>query len=199
MRLLVLKNASEAVNFKHVISDVEQWSAEIPNLYRLTIVLSDQNNRALEYISTKIGFRSVEIKGGQLLVNGQPILLKGVNRHEHDMHYGHVVDEKMMRKDLELMKQHNFNAVRTSHYPNNPVWYKLCDEYGIYLYDEANVESHGYGYAREHTLANKPEWEAAHIERIMNMAKRDKNHPSIIVWSRQRSRHRTQSQCVQNA
>ena len=179
----VKKNASETVNFKHVISDVKQWSAEIPNLYRLTIVLSDQNNRALEYISTKIGFRSVEIKGGQLLVNGQPILLKGVNRHEHDMHYGHVVDEKMMRKDLELMKQHNFNAVRTSHYPNDPVWYKLCDEYGIYVYDEANVESHGYGYAREHTLANKPEWEAAHIERIMNMAKRDKNHPSIIVWS----------------
>ena len=117
------------------------------------------------------------------MVNGKPIMIKGVNRHEHNGYYGHVVSLADMIADIRTMKQFNINAVRTCHYPNDPRWYALCDEYGIYLYDEANIESHGYGYDPENTLANKPEWKAAHVERIMNMIERDKNHPSIIVWS----------------
>ncbi|MEJ2418619.1 MAG: glycoside hydrolase family 2 TIM barrel-domain containing protein [Exilibacterium sp.] len=123
------------------------------------------------------------MKGGQLLVNGQPILIKGVNRHEHNPDYGHVVNKNDMLADIRAMKAYNINAVRTSHYPNDPLWYKLCDKYGLYVYDEANIESHGIGYKPENTLANKSEWKAAHVARIENMIKRDKNHPSVIVWS----------------
>ncbi|MFA9392888.1 MAG: glycoside hydrolase family 2 TIM barrel-domain containing protein [Prolixibacteraceae bacterium] len=179
----IKKGSSGTVNFNANIPDVKKWSAEEPNLYQLTIGLMDEYNQIIEATAIPIGFRTTEIKGGQLLVNGQPVLLKGVNRHEHDARFGHVISEEMMIKDIMLMKQFNVNAVRTCHYPNDPRWYALCDQYGLYLYDEANIESHDYGYAPEHTLANKPEWLNAHVARVSNMVLRDKNHPSVIVWS----------------
>ncbi|MGQ1946156.1 glycoside hydrolase family 2 TIM barrel-domain containing protein [Geofilum sp. OHC36d9] len=178
-----IKENTHLITFKNTIPKVKKWSAEVPNLYKLVLVLSDKKGELIEATSTKIGFRTSEIKNGQLLVNGQPILLKGVNRHEHDEIYGHVVNKQNMLDDIKTMKQFNINAVRTSHYPNDPLWYSLCDEYGLYVYDEANVESHGMGYEPENTLANKPEWKEAHVERMVNMVARDKNHPSIIVWS----------------
>ncbi len=158
------------------------WSAETPNLYTLLIRLTDDRNQTLEYISHRIGFRSVEIKDGVLLVNGKYVLLKGVNLHEHHPVNGHVVDRETMIKDLKLMKQFNINAVRTSHYPQQELWYKLCDEYGIYLIDEANIESHGMGYEKEN-MAFDPAWEAAHLDRTYSLVERDKNHPSVIIWS----------------
>ncbi len=170
------------VSFEAKTLDIKHWSAEDPNLYQLAISLM-QGEKVVEATAIKVGFRTSEIKGGQLLVNGQPILLKGVNRHEHDEYYGHVISEESMIEDIKVMKEHNINAVRTCHYPNAPRWYELCDQYGLYLYDEANIESHGYGYKPENTLANKPEWKAAHVARVMNMVERDKNHASIIVWS----------------
>lgn len=182
-KLIVNKNSTASCKFNATIPSVKKWSAEEPNLYKLAIMLYNARNKLLEATSINVGFRTTEIKGGQLLVNGQPILLKGVNRHEHDEYYGHVVSEESMIEDIRLMKRFNVNAVRTCHYPNDPKWYELCDKYGIYLYDEANIESHGYGYDPENTLANKPEWKEAHIERCMNMLERDKNHPSVIVWS----------------
>ncbi|MCX2718028.1 glycoside hydrolase family 2 TIM barrel-domain containing protein [Lentiprolixibacter aurantiacus] len=168
--------------FASFLPNIKKWTAETPNLYTLLLVLAE-DNEVIEATTVKVGFRTSEIKGGQLLVNGKPILIKGVNRHEHNPHTGHVVNRETMIKDIETMKRLNINAVRTSHYPNDPLWYSLCDEYGLYLYDEANIESHGMGYNPEHTLANVPEWKEAHVSRVMNMVKRDKNHPSIIVWS----------------
>ena len=142
-----------------------------------------EGQELLEATSIKIGFRNIKIESGQLLVNGQPVLLKGVNRHEHHPETGHVIDKESMLKDIQLMKQLNINAVRSSHYPNDPRWYNLCDEYGLYVYDEANIESHGMGYSPQNTLGNNKLWQEAHVERVLNMARRDKNHPSIIVWS----------------
>ncbi|MGJ5641252.1 glycoside hydrolase family 2 TIM barrel-domain containing protein [Formosa sp. S-31] len=182
-RSLKIKKGEQTVSFQAELADVKSWSAETPNLYQLVLQLESQSGELQEVIRSKIGFRTSEIKNGQLLVNGKPILLKGVNRHEHDPYFGHVVNRETMIADIKTMKAFNINAVRTSHYPNDPLWYELCDEYGLYVYDEANIESHGMGYDPEHTLANKPEWKAAHVERIVNMVKRDKNHPSIIVWS----------------
>ncbi|MDO3693341.1 glycoside hydrolase family 2 TIM barrel-domain containing protein [Wenyingzhuangia sp. chi5] len=173
----------QSISFVDKIPDVNKWSAENPYLYQLIISLYDKKNQLVEATSVKTGFRTSEIKNGQLLVNGKPILLKGVNRHEHNPYFGHVVNKEDMIADIKVMKQFNINAVRTSHYPNDPMWYQLCDEYGLYVYDEANIESHGMGYDPDKTLGNKPVWKAAHVERITNMIKRDKNHPSIIVWS----------------
>nr|WP_161636257.1 glycoside hydrolase family 2 TIM barrel-domain containing protein [Saccharicrinis fermentans] len=182
-KLSVSKNGSVHFQFDGTIKNVKKWSAEEPNLYQLLIALKNSKGQVVEATSIHVGFRTSEIKNGQLLVNGQPILLKGVNRHEHDALFGHVVSEQAMIEDIKLMKQFNINAVRTSHYPNDPKWYALCDKYGIYLYDEANIESHGYGYKIDETLANKPEWKNAHVSRVLNMVERDKNHPSVIVWS----------------
>jgi beta-galactosidase len=160
-----------------------KWSAEEPNLYTVLLTLKDKSGGVLEYQSCQFGFRKVEMRNGQLLVNGIPILLKGVNRHEHDPDQGHYVTKESMLEDIRLMKQHNINTVRTCHYPDDPEWYELCDVYGIYLIDEANIESHGIGYKPDETLANKPEWKKAHLDRIMRMVERDKNHPSVIIWS----------------
>jgi len=165
------------------IENIKPWTAETPHLYTLVINLLDRKDRPVESVTCKTGFRKVEIRNGQLLVNGKAILIKGVNRHEHDEFTGHVVSREMMLKDIMLFKQNNINTVRTSHYPNDPYWYSLCDEYGIYIIDEANIESHGIGYRPDRTLANKPEWELAHLERIQRMVERDKNHPSVIIWS----------------
>ncbi|MGY5355865.1 glycoside hydrolase family 2 TIM barrel-domain containing protein [Wenyingzhuangia sp. IMCC45467] len=173
----------QSISFTNEILNVNKWSAENPYLYKLVISLYNKKNQLIEATSIKTGFRTSEIKNGQLLVNGKPILLKGVNRHEHNPYFGHVVNKENMIADIKTMKQFNINAVRTSHYPNDPMWYQLCDEYGLYVYDEANIESHGMGYDPDKTLGNNPEWKDAHVERITNMIIRDKNHPSVIVWS----------------
>jgi len=164
------------------LTGIKPWSAEFPNLYELTLSLRDANGTLLETITTKIGFRSVEIKRGLLLINGVPITLKGVNMQEHNPETGHVVTEELMMKDILLMKQNNINAVRTSHYPQPERWQELCDEYGIYLVDEANIESHGLYYG-ERSLAKDPDWEHAHVDRMVRLVQRDKNHPSVIIWS----------------
>ncbi|UII20700.1 glycoside hydrolase family 2 TIM barrel-domain containing protein [Fulvivirga ligni] len=172
-----------SANFDLEAKHVKLWSGEKPNLYHLVITLKDAKGKVLQSVGDKIGFREVKIEKGQLLVNGQPVLLKGVNRHEHDERYGHVVSKELMLKDIALFKQNNINAVRTSHYPNDPLWYQLCDEYGIYVIDEANIETHGYGYDEDKTPANKPEFLEPHLDRMRRMVERDKNHPSIIIWS----------------
>jgi beta-galactosidase len=170
------------VRFDLTLPKAARWSAEAPSLYRLVLELIDAQGKALEAVASKIGFRTSEIKNGQLLVNGAAVLLKGVNRHEHDPLTGHVISEESMRRDVELMKQSNINAVRTCHYPNDPLWYDLCDEYGLYVVDEANIESHGMGYGPE-SLAKDPAWGPAHLDRVARMVERDKNHPSVIIWS----------------
>jgi len=165
------------------VQNPHKWSAEHPNLYTIVLALKDSAGRVIEFESAQVGFRKVEIKGGQLLLNGQPILIKGVNRHEHDPITAHYVTRDSMVNDIQLMKQLNINTVRTSHYPNDPQWYELCDRYGLYVIDEANIESHGMGYDPAITLANRPDWKMAHLDRMVRMVERDKNHPSVIIWS----------------
>jgi beta-galactosidase len=160
-----------------------KWSAETPSLYTMLLTLKDRTGRVLEVIPARIGFRKVEIRNARVLINGQAVLFKGVNRHEHNPDAGHYLDRALMVRDIELMKQHNVNAVRTSHYPNDPLWYELCDLYGLYLIDEANIESHGYGDNAKNRLANDPAWKAAHLDRIERMVERDKNHPAVVIWS----------------
>ncbi|SDJ74787.1 beta-galactosidase/evolved beta-galactosidase subunit alpha [Catalinimonas alkaloidigena] len=159
------------------------WTAETPNLYLLSLELLDAKKHIGEATTVRIGFREVEQKGGQILVNGKPVLFKGVNRHELEPETGRVVTEAMMRKDIELMKQHNINAVRTSHYPNATRWYELCDEYGLYVMDEANIESHELWSWKKQYIGDWPEWKEAFVDRGRSMAERDKNHASIIFWS----------------
>ena len=165
------------------VSQPKLWTAETPNLYNLTITLKDKSGALIEVIPLKTGFRKVEIKDGLFLVNGKPVLIKGANRHEVDPIQGQTISKELMLKDVQLMKQFNINAVRTSHYPNDEYWYQLCDEYGIYVVDEANNESHGMGYDINRTLANVPSWKIAHMQRVQRMFERDKNHPSVITWS----------------
>jgi beta-galactosidase len=163
--------------------NVKLWSAEVPNLYDVLIRLSDNKGNTLEVIPQRIGFRKVEIRNGLFLVNGKPVLIKGVNRHEIDPVSGVTISKESMLKDIQLMKQFNINAVRNSHYPTDEYWYELCDEYGIYVMDEANIESHAIGYKIDETLANKPSWKEAHILRVQRMVERTKNHPSVVIWS----------------
>jgi beta-galactosidase len=164
------------------VSEPQKWSAEEPNLYRLLLTLNDGKGETVEVIPVNVGFRKVEIKDGLLQVNGKTIRVAGTNRHEHDPVTGHTLSVESMINDIVLMKQHNINTVRTSHYPNDPRWYDLCDQYGLYVIDEANIESHGMGYGRE-SLAKDPQWGKAHMDRTVRMLERDKNHPSIIIWS----------------
>lgn len=161
------------------IKNPQKWSTEHPYLYTLVFELEDDQGQILESRSTKVGFREVEIKDGELFVNGASVLLYGVNRHDHDPITGKVVSKEAMLQDILTMKRFNFNAVRTSHYPNNEYWYQLCDEYGIYLIDEANLETHELGGK----LSNDPSFSTAFLERAVRMVERDKNHPSIIFWS----------------
>ncbi len=170
-------------SYEKTIPEVRPWTAETPYLYTLILKFGDAEGQTIEVLSEKIGFRTVEIKNGQLLINGRPIYIKGVNRHEHEPATGHVVTEKMMRLDIQRMKELNVNAVRTSHYPNDPRWYDLCDEYGIYVVDEANIESHGMYYNLANTLGNNRDFREAHLQRVRRMVERDKNHPSVILWS----------------
>jgi beta-galactosidase len=161
------------------VPDVRQWSDETPNLYTLVLTLHDSSGRVVEAESCRVGFRKVEIKDGQFFVNGRSVKLFGVNRHEHDPDFGKAVPVSRMIEDIKLMKSNNINAVRTSHYPNAPQWYDLCDQYGIYLMDEANLETHGVGGL----LSNTPVWHTAFLERAIRMVERDKNHPSVVFWS----------------
>jgi beta-galactosidase len=166
------------------IENPKKWTAETPHLYTLLLSLKDTSDEAREVVTCKVGFRKVEIKDGKLLINGVPIYIKGVNRHEHDPVTGRYVREDSMIKDIQLMKKFNINAVRTSHYPNTPRWYELCDEYGLYVVDEANIESHGVEpYDPDKTLTDKIEWQKAYLDRTIRMVERDKNHACIITWS----------------
>jgi len=171
------------LNFTKVFPNAKSWSAEIPNLYRLQIKLLNEKDQEVEVISKFIGFKSYEISKGQFLVNGKPIYFKGVNRHETDPYTHQVVSKERMKEDVLEMKKMNINAVRACHYPDDPYWYELCDLYGLYLIDEANIESHGMGYDLDRTIANDPEWEYAHLIRMKRMVIRDKNYPSIAMWS----------------
>ncbi len=169
------------VRFNDKIANPACWSAETPVLYDLKVSAVGKG-AVTETAGFKVGFRTVKIEGNQLLVNGKPVLIKGVDRHEMNAYKGYVVSEKDMVGDIRIMKELNFNAVRTCHYPDDPRWYDLCDRYGIYVLDEANVESHGMGYGPE-TLAKRADYELAHVDRARRMVLRDFNHPSIIVWS----------------
>ena len=162
--------------------EVALWSAEQPTLYDVEVALKNAQGKLLEIIPLHTGFREVKIENKQLLVNGKPILIKGVNRHELDPDGGYVVSHERMEQDIRIMKENNINAVRTCHYPDDPYWYELCDRHGIYVVAEANIESHGMGYG-ERSLAKDPEWERAHLERNMRNVKAQFNHPSVIVWS----------------
>ncbi|MFL5746748.1 MAG: glycoside hydrolase family 2 TIM barrel-domain containing protein, partial [Niastella sp.] len=163
------------------ISDPLKWTAETPHLYSLIATLKDKD-KTLEVIPVKVGFRKVEITNGQLLVNGKPILIKGVNRHEMDPDNGYYLSPERMLQDIRIMKENHINAVRTCHYPDNNLWYDLCDKYGIYMVAEANIESHGMGYG-EKTLAKNPLFTKAHLERNQRNVQRNFNHPAIIIWS----------------
>ncbi|MEA3344858.1 MAG: glycoside hydrolase family 2 TIM barrel-domain containing protein [Chloroflexota bacterium] len=167
------------LDLEQAVINPEKWSAEHPYLYTLLISLQDETGEVLEIVGSRIGFRKVEVKEGQIHVNGVPILIKGVNRHEHDPDRGHAVTVDSMIEDIRLMKRFNINAVRTSHYPNDPRWYDLCDQYGLYIFDEANIESHGVW----DRLTKDSEWATAFMERGIRMVERDKNHPCVIAWS----------------
>jgi beta-galactosidase len=171
------------VNINELVKDPLKWTAETPNLYTLTMELVSPSGEAMEVISSKIGFREVEIRNGQLLFNGKAIDIKGTNRHEFDPDRGRALTRESMIRDIILMKRMNINAVRTCHYPNNPEWYSLCDEYGLYVMDEANIESHELWADRRYYIAEKPEWKAAWIDRGVSMVMRDRNHPCIFSWS----------------
>jgi beta-galactosidase len=179
----------QTISFNGTIKNPLKWSAEFPNLYDCIVTWKDGAGNVLGVTGSKIGFRKVEIKDAQLLINGVATYVHGVNRHEHDEIEGHVSSRELMLKDIQLMKQNNINAVRTSHYPNDPLWYKLCDEYGLYLVDEANIETHGMGAELQGFIDEKkhpahlPLWAPSFLHRIYNLVERDKNHPSVILWS----------------
>lgn len=163
------------------ITNPRLWSAETPHLYRVVIILQDQTGQMIEAEAFDVGFRHVAIAHGQLTLNGKPLLIRGTNRHEHHPVHGQVMDVETMKQDILLMKQHNFNAVRCSHYPNHPLWYRLCDRFGLYVVDEANIETHGM--VPMNRLTDDPAWLPAMSERVTRMIQRDRNHPSIIIWS----------------
>jgi beta-galactosidase len=174
---LSLAPGSTSHTFSATLETVNTWSAETPYLYTLLISNGD------ETIAQKIGFRTVEIINGRFLINGRHVRLKGANLHEHHDENGHVVDETTMLRDIQLMKAANLNAVRNSHYPQQERWYELTSEHGLYVVDEANIESHGYGYDHDKTLGNKPHWMPHHLDRTERMLERSKNFPSVVIWS----------------
>jgi len=177
------------ISFTSIITAPKLWSAELPNLYRLQLTLTDDNKNNIQYVGRKIGFRSSEYKNGNLLINGKAVLFKGVNRHEHDAKTGHVISRASMLKDVQMMKQFNINALRMSHYPNDQYMYELADQYGLYVMDEANIESHGLGAANQGDydpsshIVNNDLWKNAYIDRISNMYERSKNNPSVVFRS----------------
>ncbi|WP_312952620.1 beta-galactosidase [Superficieibacter sp.] len=172
---------SDRTTLRLAFEHPQLWSAETPHLYRVVVVLHDAAGQVIEAEAYDVGFRTVEITDGLLKINGKPLLIRGTNRHEHHPENGQVMDEETMRRDIMLMKQHNFNAVRCSHYPNHPLWYRLCDRYGLYVVDEANIETHGM--VPMNRLTDDPVWLPAMSERVTRMVQRDRNHPSVIIWS----------------
>ncbi|RYF85676.1 MAG: beta-galactosidase, partial [Chitinophagaceae bacterium] len=177
--LINAKQLERPIQFSKKVNNPLKWTAETPDLYNLSVVLKDSKGSAVEYLSSQIGFREVEWKDGVLKVNGKRILIRGVNRHEHDPVSGRYVTTESMIADIKLMKQHNINAVRTSHYTNSPMWYRLCNEYGLYLCAEANIESHQY-WSR---FAKDSTWRESFQDRNAGNVEPNKNHPSIIYWS----------------
>jgi beta-galactosidase len=161
------------------VTNPKKWTAETPYLYKLVLTLRNAQGETIDFESCRVGFRQVEINDGIILLNGKRLVLRGVNRHEHHPEHGRALTEEDMRAEIELIKQFNFNAVRTSHYPDHPFWYDLCDQYGIYLIDEADIETHGVW----DDLSNDPHWLHAYMERATRMVLRDKNHPSVLFWS----------------
>ena len=190
---IVTQKGENTLNFNTKLPNVKTWNAENPNLYTLLITLQDKKGTITESTSIKVGFRNVSIKDNQFLVNGKPVLIKGVNIHDHSETEGHVISEALTIKDLELMKQNNINAIRCAHFPKNAFFYRLCDKYGFYVIDEANIEIHGMGATNQGLEGNKaklavhpaylPQWKATHLDRTIKMFERDKNHPCIITWS----------------
>jgi len=184
---VALKAGRNELSFGKIIPNVKTWNAESPNLYTLLLTVNGEST------AINVGFRNIEIKNNQFLVNGMPVLLKGANLHDHSETEGHVISEALTMKDLEVMKQNNLNAIRCSHYPKNPHFYRLCDKYGFYVIDEANIETHGMGTTNQGLNNNKkdqsvhpaylPEWAAMHMDRTVRMFERDKNYPSIVTWS----------------
>jgi beta-galactosidase/beta-glucuronidase len=180
----IAPGTSLEIPFAFDVGEVDPWSAEIPRLYACEFKLLNESGETLESFTHEVGFRSIEITDdGRLLVNGRPIMIKGVNRHEHDPLTGRFVSRETMIRDIVLMKQNNINTVRTSHYPNRPLWYKLCDQYGLYIIDEANVESHGTSYNKDNIPGSDPAWTLSVEDRMERMVERDKNHPCVIFWS----------------
>jgi beta-galactosidase len=186
----ITRDENATVETQITLPKANLWSAEIPYLYQLKVALVNPAGERIEWIGQHIGFRSSELKDGQILINGKAVLFKGVNRHEHDPVSAHVITRESMRKDVELMKAYNINALRMAHYPQDPYIYHLADKYGLYVMDEANIESHGIGaanqgwtYNPEMHLVNKPEWKDAYIDRVSNMYHRTKNHPSVVMRS----------------
>ncbi len=188
-RAVLTADSITTVRFNGTVKNPLKWSAEAPNLYDCIITLNTGGDAAVTYTGAKTGFRKVEIKDAQLLINGVATYVHGVNRHEHDPVNGHVPNRELMLKDIRMMKENNINADRTSHYPNDPYWYKLCDKYGLYLVDEANVETHGMGASLQGWFdttkhpAYLPLWAPEYFDRIRRVEERDKNHPSVIIWS----------------
>ncbi|MEN8193794.1 MAG: glycoside hydrolase family 2 TIM barrel-domain containing protein, partial [Bacteroidota bacterium] len=180
VNISVNKNGNVKVNFSQFVSDPKKWTAETPNLYQVILILENSYGEIIETTESKMGFNKVEIKNAQFLINGKPVHLKGTNRHEMHPRYGQHIPRETMIKDIKLMKQFNINTVRTSHYPNDPYWYELCDKYGIYVVNETNLESHG---ASGILPRSDPKWTDASVDRIKSMIQRDKNHPSVIMWS----------------
>ncbi len=187
-KVYCISDISTTLTFEGTVRNVRKWSAEHPSLYDCILTLRANGDKQQTVVAHKVGFRRIEIKNARLLVNGVPTYIKGVNRHEHNDTLGHVQTREIIMNDLRLIKQLNMNAVRTSHYPNHPLFYQLCDQYGIYVVDEANIETHGMGsvpYFKD-TIphpAYRPEWVAAHVDRITRMVERDKNHSCVIGWS----------------
>jgi len=179
----VAAGKESVVYIQQLVKSPKKWSAESPSLYKLVLTLKDSRGAVLEVIPWNVGFRQSEIKGNQILFNGKKLMIKGVNRHEFDPDRGQVVTHDMMIEDIKLMKQNNINAVRTCHYPNVPEWYDLADKYGLYILDEANVESHGYGSNEIQPISNGEEYRDAIVDRLRHTIERDKNHPSIIGFS----------------
>ncbi len=188
---LPASQAERRVTLSGSVPAVRPWSAETPNLYTALIELEDGDGKLLQSTPVQVGFRTVAIKDGLVTVNGKPVTIRGVNRHEHDPETFHVISRASMERDVQLMKQNNINAIRTAHYPNDPYLYALADRYGLYVMDEANIESHAYmeygnrvpEQRAKYQIGFDPAWRDAHISRVMNMVERDKNHPSIIFWS----------------